>query len=127
VLADGYYEWRDSDKQPFAIALANRGPMTFAGLWESWRTPDGKTIRSFTIITTRANSLIAQIHDRMPVIVPPDRWPAWLGEAAAAEHELKAMLVPFPAERMAMWPVDRRVGNVSNDGPDLFEPLRAAS
>jgi putative SOS response-associated peptidase YedK len=127
VLADGYYEWRDGDKQPFAIALANRGPMTFAGLWDIWRAPDGKPVKSFTVVTTRANSLLAQIHDRMPVIVPPDRWPSWLGEAAVAENELKAMLAPFPAERMAMWPVDRRVGNVRNDGPDLFEPLREAS
>ena len=63
VIADGYYEWRETDKQPFAMALGNRGPMTFAGLWDSWRAPDGATIRSFAIITTRANEL-ARHHPR---------------------------------------------------------------
>jgi putative SOS response-associated peptidase YedK len=126
VVADGYYEWRDTDRQPFAMALGNRGLMTFAGLWDLWRTPDGATIKSFTIITTRANALAASIHDRMPVILPPDCWPAWLGEIEATSDQLKAMLGPYPSERMAMWPVDRRVGNVRNDSPDLFEPIQAA-
>jgi putative SOS response-associated peptidase YedK len=126
VVADGYYEWRDTDKQPFAVALGNRGLMAFAGLWDCWRAPDGGSIKSFTIITTGANDLIAGMHDRMPVILPPDRWPDWLGEVAAAERELAAMLVPYPSERMALWPVDRRVGNAKNDSPDLFEPLRQA-
>jgi putative SOS response-associated peptidase YedK len=126
VIADGYYEWRKKDKQPFAMALGNRGLMTFAGLWDLWRAPDGTTIKSFTIITTRANALAATIHDRMPVILSPDCWPAWLGEIEATLDQLKAMLSPYPSERMAMWPVDRRVGNVRNDSPDLFEPIQAA-
>jgi len=126
VIADGYYEWRKADRQPFAVALGNRGPMTFAGLWESWRAGDGATVRSFAIITARANALVATIHDRMPVILPPEHWAAWLGEAEATPHELKAMLKPCPSERMTLWAVDRRVGNVRNDSPDLFEPLRDA-
>src|SRR5499426_4365786 len=89
VVADGYYEWRQKDKQPFAMALGNRSLMTFAGLWDSWRAPDGSTIKSFTVITTRANALVATIHDRMPVILPSDCWPAWLDEVAASEAELK--------------------------------------
>src|SRR5215472_854943 len=100
VIADGYYEWRNADKQPFAVALGNRGPMTFAGLWESWRAGEGATVRSFAIITTRANALVATIHDRMPVILPPEHWAAWLGEAGATPPELKAMLKPCPPERM---------------------------
>jgi putative SOS response-associated peptidase YedK len=124
VVADGYYEWRKRDKQPFAVALGNRGLMTFAGLWETWRAPDDSTVKSFTIITTRPNALVATIHDRMPVILPSDCWPAWLGEAGASENELKAMLKPYPPERMTLWPVDKRIGNVRNDSPDLFEPLR---
>jgi putative SOS response-associated peptidase YedK len=123
VIADGYYEWRKKDKQPFAMALGNRGLMTFAGLWDLWRAPDGATIKSFTIITTRANALAATIHDRMPVILQPDSWPAWLGEIETTSDQLKAMLRPYPSERMAMWPVDRRVGNVRNDSPDLFEAI----
>jgi putative SOS response-associated peptidase YedK len=127
VIADGYYEWRQADRQPFALALANRGLMTFAGLWDIWRSPDGGTIKSFAIITTRANELAATIHDRMPVILAPDGWAAWLGDIGATQAALKAMLKPYPSERMAMWPVDKRVGNVRNDTPDLIEPIHAAS
>jgi putative SOS response-associated peptidase YedK len=132
VIADGYYEWRDADKQPFAVGLSNRGPMTFAGLWDAWRAHDGDTIKSFAIITTTANDLLAPLHDRMPVLLPPDRWAAWLGEhrlgeKSATDAELKAMLKPYPGAAMAFWPVDRRVGNVRNDTPDLFAPIGAPS
>ena len=125
VVADGYYEWRDADKQPFAVALGNRGAMTFAGLWDLWRTPDGTTLKSFTIITTRANALLAPLHDRMPVLIGPGCWAAWLGETAATATALKAMLAPYPGTAMSFWPVDRRVGNVRNDSPDLFAPMIA--
>ncbi len=123
VIADGYYEWRDADKQPFAVALGNRGPMTFAGLWDTWRAKDGNTIRYFAIITTAANDLLQPLHDRMPVLLPPDRWAAWLGEKSTTETALKAMLKPYPGAAMAFWPVARAVGNVRNDNPDLFAPL----
>jgi len=126
VVADGYYEWRQNDRQPFAMALGNRGLMTFAGLWDLWREPDGTTIRSFAIITTRANALAATIHDRMPVILPPACRPEWLGEIEATPDQLKAMLRSYPSEGMALWPVDKRVGNVHNDSPDLFEPVQLA-
>jgi putative SOS response-associated peptidase YedK len=123
VLADGYYEWRDSDKQPFAVALANRGPMTLAGLWDDWRSPTGETIKSFAIITTTANGLLTPLHDRMPVIIAPDRWGDWLGENSAPESTVKALLRPYTDDAMAFWAVDRRVGNVRNDSPDLFAPV----
>jgi putative SOS response-associated peptidase YedK len=127
VVSTGYYEWRQSDRQPFAIALANRGPMVFAGLWDSWRPPEGETIRSFTILTTVPNALLAPIHDRMPVLLPADDWPAWLGEAPAAPAALKAMLRPYPSEAMAFWPVSKRVGNVRNDSPDLWDRAEIGS
>ncbi len=123
VIADGYYEWRDADKQPFAVALGNRGPMTFAGLWDTWRAEDGNTIRSFAIITTAANDLLEPLHDRMPVLIPPDRWAAWLGEKSTTGTALNAMLKPYPGAAMTFWPVDRAVGDVRNDSPDLFAPL----
>jgi putative SOS response-associated peptidase YedK len=100
VIADGYYEWRDADKQPFAVALGNRGPMTFAGLWDIWRTPDGSTLKSFAIVTTASNELLKPLHVRMPVLVAPDLWAAWLGENTASDAELKTMLKPYPGERM---------------------------
>jgi len=123
VIADGYYEWRDTDKQPFAVALGNRGIMTFAGLWDRWRSPDGSTLKSFTIITTRANALLRPLHDRMPVLIPSDRWADWLGETPAAAGALQAMLRPYPDSAMTFWPVDKRVGDARKDTPDLFTPL----
>ena len=123
VLTDGYYEWRDADKKPFAVALANRGPMTLAGLWDDWRSPAGERIRSFAIITTIANALLAPLHGRMPVVIPPDRWTDWLGENSPAARAVETLLQPYPGHAMAFWPVDRRVGNVRNDSPDLFAPL----
>jgi putative SOS response-associated peptidase YedK len=123
VVADGYYEWRDADKQPFAVALANRGPMTLAGLWDAWRSPAGETIKSFAIITTMANALLAPLHDRMPVVIAPDCWADWLGENSVPESTVKTLLRPYPDNAMAFWAVDQRVGNVRNDSPDLFAPL----
>jgi putative SOS response-associated peptidase YedK len=130
VVADGYYEWRAADKQPFAVALANRGPMTFAGLWDLWRDPGApyaKPLKSFAIITTPANTLLEPLHDRMPALLPPELWAAWLGEAATDDADLKAMLKPCPDTTMAFWPVDRRVGNIRNDSPDLFASLNELS
>jgi putative SOS response-associated peptidase YedK len=123
VIADGYYEWRDSDKQPFAVTLGNRGPMTFAGLWDVWHAPDGKPLKSFAIVTAQANELLKPLHDRMPVLLAPDCWAAWLGDIAALEGDLKSMLKPYRGRGMAFWPVDKRVGNPRNDSPDLFAPL----
>src|SRR5436853_5473635 len=94
------------EKQPYAVALGNRGPMLMAGLWDVWKNPaDGQWLRSCTIITTDADELIAPIHDRMPLILDSDDWAAWLGEVPANDSELKTMLKPYPSERLAMWPV----------------------
>jgi putative SOS response-associated peptidase YedK len=123
VVADGYYEWRAADKQPFAVALDNRGLMTFAGLWDLWRTPGGQPLKSFAVVTTQANERLSALHDRMPVLLRPDDWPAWLGETAATASELKNMLKPYPDGAITYWPVGRRIGNVHNDSPDLFRPL----
>jgi putative SOS response-associated peptidase YedK len=130
VIADGYYEWRDADKQPFAVGLSNRGPMTFAGLWDIWTAPDGDIVKSFTIITTPANTLLQSLHARMPALIAQDNWAGWLGETATNDAEIKAMLKPYPGAAkshpsLEFWPVDRRVGNVRNDSPDLFAPLNA--
>lgn len=86
VVTDGFYEWRKSDKQPFAICVKN-DLMVMAGLWSVWRSPAGEKIPTCTIITTDANEAIAPLRDRMPAILPEDAWPAWLGEAPATnEH-----------------------------------------
>jgi putative SOS response-associated peptidase YedK len=128
VPLDNFYEWKKlgKDRQPYAVALADRRLMAMAGLWESWRSPDGERLRSFAIVTTAANALLAPVHDRMPVILGPENWPLWLGEIPADPDRLKALLVPYPANDMVIWPVDRRVGNVKNNDPSLIEPIALA-
>ena len=125
---DNFYEWRKTatGKQPYALALADRGIMALAGLWENWHSPAGEWVRSFAIVTTVPNQLCAEIHNRMPVILKPDAWPAWLAEEPADEPELKALLAPYPADDMICWPVSARVGNVRNNDSSLIEPVAAA-
>jgi putative SOS response-associated peptidase YedK len=125
VPVDSFYEWKkvDGGKQPYAIALKNRGLTALAGLWENWRSPAGERIRSFAIATTEPNALSAELHNRMPVVLPPEAWPAWLGEEPADEAQLKAMLAPCPSDDMICWPVSARIGNVKNNDPSLVEPI----
>jgi putative SOS response-associated peptidase YedK len=106
-----------------AIALADRGIMALAGLWENWRSPTGERIRSFAIITTKPNELCAELHNRMPVVLKPEAWPEWLGEEPADEARLKSLLAPYPSDGMVCWPVSARVGNVRNNDPGLIEPI----
>ena len=79
----------------YAVGLADRRLMALAGLWENWRSPAGDWVRSFAIITTTPNALCAQLHNRMPVVLKPESWPAWLGEEAANARHLKALLAPY--------------------------------
>jgi putative SOS response-associated peptidase YedK len=128
VPVDNFYEWKKTaaGKQPYALALADHSIMALAGLWENWRSPAGEWVRSFAIVTTEPNALCAEIHNRMPVILKPEAWPAWLGERPAEEPELKALLAPYPADDMIAWPVSARVGNVRNNDSSLIEPIAAA-
>jgi putative SOS response-associated peptidase YedK len=129
VPIEAFCNWKKvspKEKQPYAIALADRSIMALAGLWETWHSSAQETIRSFTIITTTPNELCAEVHNRMPVILPPETWTEWLAEEPADEAALKEMLVPYPAERMTMWPVDKRVGNVKNNDPSLIESISIA-
>src|SRR5262249_24785396 len=124
VPFDCFYEWKKlgKDRQPYAVALADRGLMALAGLWEAWRSPAGERVRSFTIVTTAPNALVAELHDRMPVILARHNWPAWLGGPPTDAKHVKSLLVPYPPEEMTIWPVDKRVGNVKNKDPVLIEP-----
>jgi putative SOS response-associated peptidase YedK len=106
--------------------MQSRSLIAATGLWENWRSPAGEWVRSFAIITTAPNELSAESHDRMPVVLAPDAWPAWLGEEPADPSELKVLFAPYPSEAMTCWPVSPRVGNVKNNDPSLIEPLAAA-
>ena len=129
--ADGFYEWQRRDgkkasKQPFFIRRADGKPLAMAGLWEVWKPradPDADWLRSATIITGEPNSLVAPLHDRMPVILPEEAWDTWLDRDNEDADALTKLLVPYPADKMIAYPVDTTVNSVKNDGPELIEPL----
>ena len=123
VVVDGFYEWRKTDKQPFAIGKAGGKLVVMAGLWETWRSEAGEMIASCTVITTDANAVVAPIHNRMPVILVEPEWPIWLGESLAGLGELKALFRPYPGDDLVIWPVGKRVGNVRNNDPALAVPV----
>jgi putative SOS response-associated peptidase YedK len=127
VPVDNFYEWKKTatGKQPYAIALADRGILALAGLWENWKSTAGEWVRSFAIVTTEPNQLCAELHNRMPVVLKPETWPVSLGEEPADASSLKAMLAPFPSDEMTCWPVSARVGNVKNNDSSLIEPIAA--
>src|SRR5229473_7900383 len=116
VPVDAFYEWKKigASKQPYAIVAADGLPLAMAGLWEHWKDrATGDTVQTFTIITTVPADLCATIHDRMPVILPREKWASWLGEREAHTDELRWMILrPYPAELMQAYAVDVRVGNV---------------
>ena len=127
VPADGFFEWRKEGKtrQPFLIRRQDQAPFAFAGLWERWKNPaDGTVVRSCTIITCPANSLVAPIHDRMPVILAPDDHARWLDPATA---DPQGLLVPYPADRLEMFPVNPRVNSPAHDDPECIQPALAQS
>jgi putative SOS response-associated peptidase YedK len=122
VLADGYYEWQRTTavKQPWFIGLASGEPFGMAGLWESWRNPaDGVRLESCTIVTTAPASSIAQIHDRMPVILPVSAHAAWLDPANDDPERLDPLLTPYASDLLTSRRVSRRVNSARNDEPDL--------
>jgi putative SOS response-associated peptidase YedK len=111
-------------KQPFAIAMKDGAPFGIAGIWENWKEPaSGEWIRTFAIITTDANELVADIHDRMPVILAPNDYARWLSE----KPDPRDLMRPFPAELMRMWPISTRVNKPENDDPSIVEPIQLST
>jgi putative SOS response-associated peptidase YedK len=125
VLADGFYEWQrqpGGPKQPFWITRADHEPFAFAGLWAVWHgAAEDEVLRTCTIITTQANGVVGAVHDRMPVILPPDAEQAWLSHDTppAAAREL---LVAFPDDAIDLRPVSRAVNDARHDEPDCLDP-----
>jgi putative SOS response-associated peptidase YedK len=122
VPVDCFFEWRTLKgaraKQPFAVAMQDRTPFAIGGVWENWRHPQsGEWIRTVAIITVPSNE-VSQIHDRMPLILPKSAFERWLGQEADP-HDL---LVPFPVEPMAMWPISTRANKPENDDASLLDP-----
>lgn len=127
ILADGFYEWcQDPDsrsKTPIYICLRSKKPFAFAGLWDLWHSPDGSEIKSCTIITTEPNSLVAQIHNRMPAILKPDAYEIWLDPQMKDTNRLSTVISPYPAEEMVAYPVSRTVNDPQNDTPECILPV----
>ncbi|WP_031409921.1 SOS response-associated peptidase [Geobacillus vulcani] len=126
ILADGFYEWRKegAKKVPYRFTLATDAPFAFAGLWERWEGASGP-LETCTIITTRANELIAPIHDRMPVILPSERHDDWLDPSLDDSEYLKMFLQPYPSERMRTYEVAPLVNSPKNDVSACIEPVNS--
>lgn len=127
VVADGFYEWRKrpnvKTKQPFYIHLQDHKPFGFAGLWEHWSAPDGSEVETCTILTTTPNTLMEPIHNRMPVILEPVDYSAWLDPSYFDKAHLQSLLRPLEPELMACYPVSTMVNSPANDSPNCLEPL----
>ena len=126
IPADGFYEWAqpagERRKQPFHITRADGELFAFAGLWSVWHRGEPEELRSFTIVTTAANALIAPVHDRMPVILPRESEELWLSRNAPLP-ELEALLGGIPPEELALRRVGPAVNDARYDGPDcLLDP-----
>jgi len=126
IFADGFYEWKGTGKTriPYLIRFESGEPFAMAGLWDRWRdNQTGHDLLSSTIITTAANALIADIHDRMPVILEPGAYGLWLSHAPAPGTELAACLRPFDDARMEAYEVSRLVNNPSNESSECIRPV----
>lgn len=117
IPADGFFEWKkigSGNKQPMRIILRSRQMFSFAGLYDTWLSPEGERINTCTIITTTPNELVASIHDRMPVILSRKDEAVWLDQEQSLDT-LQSLLQPYPADDMHAYPVSKIVGNVKND------------
>lgn len=121
IAADGFYEWKAQGrtKQPFYFQLVDAAPFAFAGIWEAWRH-ENQSIESCALFTTRANAIVAPIHDRMPVVLPPKDFACWLDPANEDVDGLSKLLRPLPANKMKAWPVSTRVNSPRRDDPDCI-------
>jgi putative SOS response-associated peptidase YedK len=133
IPADGFYEWKrtGSSKQPYFIHLRSEELFAFAGLWEIWTAPDGSEIHSCTVITTEPNELMANLHDRMPVILAPEDYEQWLGNGKDADakevEQLRHLIRPFDAKLMEAYPVSTKVNSPMHEGKALIAPLPTIS
>jgi len=129
VFADSFYEWKrlsEKEKQPMRVQMKSEAPFAMAGLWDTWKTPEGDRLSTFTVITTAPNGLMAPIHNRMPVILAEDSYDTWLrSDDDVPDAALQALLAPYPEEEMEAYPVSRAVNNVRNDGPECIQPAKA--
>ena len=133
VAVNGFYEWdqfhiiKGKPKQPYYFTLQDGRPMTFAGLWESWISPEQETIETCTIITCGPNEVMSPLHDRLPVILPSNLWDVWL-DPEMDPAGLKELLVPFDSHEMQLWPVSSKLNSTRGAdyhfGIECIEPIQ---
>ena len=126
ILADGFYEWQKlggKQKRPMRITLKSDEPFAFAGLWETWKDPEGELIKSCTIITTSANEYLSPIHDRMPVILPQEQESFWLNQEVEDPVALSSVIASYPDDGMDAFEVSTLVNNTRNKGPEVMDPV----
>ena len=129
IPADGFYEWKKVGKvkQPFHFGMHDDSIFGFAGIWDRWKNPLGQIIETCSILTTTPNALLADVHDRMPVIMPLGHYDLWLDPGFKNTDDLKAMLLPYVPSLMKRYPVSTRVNLVKNDDPDCARELKQQS
>jgi len=127
VVADGFYEWKSEGgkKRPFYIHRKDGRPFGMAGLYNHWTSPEGKQVCTATIITTDANEVLKPIHDRMPVMVPPDSYDVWLDPSIHQKDRLLPVLKPCPDRELELYEVSTKVNSPKNDSKELIERLHA--
>lgn len=126
VPVSGFYEWQhdgDHHKQPWLVRQADGTPLCLAGLWEAWKSPDSTLLETFTILTTSANPLLAKIHERMPVILPPDHLHLWLSHNMHDPDLLEPLYRPYPADSLTACKVSDLVNSPQNDSPACCAPI----
>ncbi len=124
VPADGFFEWKrvDRRKQPIYFTLRDHQPFAFAGLWERWVASDGHPAESCTILTTEPNDLVLPVHDRMPLILEPAGYDAWLAHDSVPERDLVPLFRPYSGGQMESYPVSPMVNSAEPDTPECIAP-----
>lgn len=125
IPTDGFYEWRPMGrvKQPYCFEVGEGDVFALAGLWDRWESPEGDIIDSCTVLTTTPNSLVADMHDRMPVIVSPEKYEIWLDPDVIDFDAIKDILQPYDAEKMRRYPVSTKLNNSKNEGAECAAPI----
>ncbi|MEY4362032.1 MAG: hypothetical protein RL391_1338 [Actinomycetota bacterium] len=132
IPMDGFFEWRTvysearsakAQKEPVYVTRQDGNPLAVAGLWATWTTPEGPSLRTCCVITTAANSTMSSIHDRMPVIVEADDWDDWLDRGLSDRARLDEIMVPAHESILDVIDVSTRVNSIRNNAPDLIDPI----
>ncbi|WP_462406347.1 SOS response-associated peptidase [Gracilibacillus sp. Marseille-QA3620] len=125
IVSDAFYEWKRTEegKTPYCITLKSNEPFGFAGLWETWKSPDGSSVHSCTIITTDANEAVSFVHDRMPVILKQEAEQLWLNPSVHDTAILDKVLTPYNTDEMEIFEVSKEVNSPRNNSSKLIERI----